>query len=407
MHITMIALGSTGDILPYIALGKGLKDAGHQVRFISFEGFDDRARKMDLDFLSIPGDPRALVSQGGTNIFTMAQSFGSLARDYVRALSAPQLLDTDLIINQLPGGLFGYDLAEKARVPMITAAVIPLAPTMEFPMMGFPTLPLPGYNRFSYTLAETAAWMMFRKVIQEWRTQALNLTPISRIEYFRTGGYRHPLNLYGFSPIVVERPGDWSEYICITGYWFPEDPDWTPDPALEGFIENGSPPIFIGLGSMPIKDPVKITQMILTALERTHQRAVLHMGWGGLGNQDLPDSVYLIDYAPYDWLFPRMAMVIHHGGSGTTGFALRSGVPSCAIPLGFDQIYWGQRIAALGAGPEPLRIQKITSSRLEGLILAAINDSRMKENAVRVGQKIRAEKGIQQAVQLIDRNINA
>ena len=213
MHITMIALGSTGDILPYTALGKGLNEAGHQVRCITFEGFKPRIDQIGLDFHPVPGDPQALVAQGGSNIFSMAQSFGSLAKEYTGTLSAPHLVETDLIINQLPGGLFGLDLAEKAKVPMVTAAVIPLAPTREFPMMGFPALPLPGYNKLTYALAEGTAWMMFRKEINLWRTQSLKLAPITKKEYFGLGGSRHKLNLYGFSPQVVKRPQDWSENI--------------------------------------------------------------------------------------------------------------------------------------------------------------------------------------------------
>jgi sterol 3beta-glucosyltransferase len=247
---------------------------------------------------------------------------------------------------------------------------------------------------------------MFRKAINHWRTQTWNLLPISKKEYFRAGNHRHDLILNGYSPIVVERPGDWSANVHITGYWFPEDPTWTPSPALERFIERGLPPIFIGFGSMPIKDPKKTTRLILAALKRINQRAVLHLGWGRIGTQDLPDSIYLIDYAPYEWLFPKMGMVIHHGGSGTTGFGLRSGVPSCAIPLGFDQIYWGRRIAAVGAGPKPIRIQTLSSSKLAGLIQTGVHDDRMRKTAAVVGHKIQSENGIQRAVQLINQNMN-
>jgi UDP:flavonoid glycosyltransferase YjiC (YdhE family) len=405
MHITIIALGSTGDILPYTALGKGLKDAGYQTRFITFEGFKSTVERLGLDFHPIPGDPRLLVAQGGTNIFTMAQSFSSLAREYVRGFSAPRLVQTDLFINQLPGGLFGVDLAEKAGVPMITAAVIPLAPTRDFPLMGFPVLPFPGYNKMTYALGETIVWLMFRRVIHHWRTETLKLPPITQKEYFGPGGSRHELTLYGFSPIVVDRPKDWSENVQITGYWFPEDPDWQPSPALAKFIESDSPPIFIGFGSMPIKNPYKTTKIILKALKETNQRAILHMGWSGLGQQELPGIVHRIDYAPYGWLFPRMGMVIHHGGSGTTGFALRAGVPSCAIPLGFDQIDWGNRIAALGVGPKPLHIRDLSASRLAELIRVGISDDKMRRKAALVGQKIGAEKGIQNAVSIIQTSI--
>ena len=402
MHSTILALGSTGDILPYTALGKGLKDAGYQVRFITFEGFESKVRKLGLDFHAIPGDPRSLVAQGGSNILSMAVSFSSIASDYARAFSAPHLFETDLLINQLPGGLFGVDLAEKAGVPMIRAAVIPLTPTKEFPMMGFPEIPLPGYNRKSYQVAESIVWQMFKKVINNWREQELGIDPISRKEYFYHGDSIKPIILYGFSPTVVKRPLDWGKENHLTGYWFPSDPDWQPSPALEKFIEDGTPPIFIGFGSMPIKNPTWTTQTILEALKITNQRAILHKGWGGLGKQDLPENIFKIDYAPYEWLFPRMAMVINHGGSGTTGFALKAGIPSCAVPIGFDQVYWGRRINTFGVGPEPIKLQKLSAASLANAIQMGINDLDIRKNAASVGQKIRSEDGIKTAVAVIE-----
>jgi len=406
MHITILALGSTGDILPYTALGKGLKNAGHQVRFITFEGFESRVRTIGLDFYPIPGDPRSLVAQGGSNILSMAFSFGSIAADYAKALSSPHLFETDLLINQLPGGLFGLDLAEKAGIQMILAAVIPLAPSREFPLLGFPELAIPGYNKKTFVLGEAIVWQMFRKTINRWREETLGLAAISKKEYFGKGGNGQNLIVNGFSPLVVKQPDDWSDNIHITGYWFPEDPDWQPSSALVDFIEKGPPPIFIGFGSMPIKDPERVTGTIIQALKKMDQRAVMHIGWGGLANQELPDNIFKIDYAPYEWLFPKMSMVIHHGGSGTTGFALKAGVPSWAVPFGFDQVYWGKRIAALGVGPEPLRIQKLTAEKLISNIELGLSDLDMRHKAKTVGQMIRSEDGIRKAVNIIQENIN-
>ena len=406
MHTTILALGSTGDILPYIALGKGLKKAGYQVRFITFENFAPHVRECGLDFHSIPGDPRSLVAQGGSNILTMALSFGSLAEEYTRALSAPHIRETDLLINQLPGGIFGIDLAEKSDIQMIKAAVIPLAYTDTFPMMGFPEIFLPGYNRVTYSISEGVVWLMFRNVINRWRTQELGLPSISRKEYFGHDGSGRSLILNGFSPTVVERPPDWGENAHITGYWFPEEPDWQPPPDLVNFIEGGQPPVFIGFGSMPVKNPVKTTQTILAALKETNQRAILHTGWSGLGETELPDQVFKIDYAPYSWLFPRMAMVIHHGGSGTTAFGLRAGVPSCGVPLlGFDQVYWGKRIAALGAGPPPIPFRKLTIENLSEMIRHTTSNTAFRQKAAALGEKIREEKGIENAVSIINQNM--
>jgi sterol 3beta-glucosyltransferase len=172
---------------------------------------------------------------------------------------------------------------------------------------------------------------------------------------------------------------------------------------LSAFIEAGKPPVFIGFGSMPIKDPQRTTTIILEALKQSEQRGILHMGWGGLGNQSLPDYVFKIDYAPYDWLFPRMAMVIHHGGSGTTAFGLRSGIPSCVVPFVFDQFYWGERIAQMGVGHKPIPYKELNVKRLTEAIRFGVSDPQTKQKAFELGQRIRAEKGIENALNIFEK----
>jgi UDP:flavonoid glycosyltransferase YjiC (YdhE family) len=154
---------------------------------------------------------------------------------------------------------------------------------------------------------------------------------------------------------------------------------------------------------MPIKDPQRTTTIILEALKQTGQRGILHMGWGGLGDQSLPDTVFKIDYASYSWLFPRMAMVIHHGGSGTTAFGLRSGIPSCVVSFVFDQHYWGERIAQLGVGPKPIRYKELTAERLQEAIRFGVGNSQIQQKATELGQKIQAEYGIENALSIFEK----
>ena len=402
MHITILALGSRGDVQPYAALGRGLISAGHAVRMVTFESFAPLAAQNGLDFHPIQGDPQALVANAGADMLALVRSFGALAAGYARDLSAPSLGQTDLIVNQLPAGLYGFDLAEKYGLPMALAAVIPLARTRTFPLMGFPKLRLPGYNRTTYFLAEQMVWLMFRRVINRWRKNTLGLRPLPLGGYLSQSGTRQVPILNGFSQYVVPRPPDWGEHIHVTGYWFPRDPSWQPPADLSAFIEAGRPPVLIGFGSMPLKKPRQTTRIILEALEQTGQRAILHAGWGGLGDLPLPDTVFKIDYAPYDWLFPRMSMVIHHGGSGTTAFGLRAGVPSYAVPFIFDQFYWGERIAALGVGPKPIPYKVLNAARLRDAILQGVGSPQMQQNAAELGQKIRAEKGIENAVKILE-----
>lgn len=100
-----------------------------------------------------------------------------------------------------------------------------------------------------------------------------------------------------------------------------------------------------------------------------------------------------------------MGMIIHHGGSGITAAVLRSGVPSCAVPFMFDQIYWGKRIASLGVGPEPIGIRKLTAARLARVIEQGLNDPVMRQKAQVLSQYIQAEDGIQRAVDLINEHL--
>jgi UDP:flavonoid glycosyltransferase YjiC (YdhE family) len=118
---------------------------------------------------------------------------------------------------------------------------------------------------------------------------------------------------------------------------------------------------------------------------------------------DLPPHVFAIDYAPYAWLFPRMAAVVHHGGSGTTAAGLRAGVPALVVPFLFDQHFWGRRLAELGVAPRPLPFRKLTADRLAQAIGAAVSDDGMLRRAAALGHKIRAEKGLEAAVAIIQR----
>jgi UDP:flavonoid glycosyltransferase YjiC (YdhE family) len=243
---------------------------------------------------------------------------------------------------------------------------------------------------------------MFRGVINRWREQTLGLPPLPLTGYFDRLGTRQIPIINGFSQHVVQRPADWRENIHITGYWLSEVERWVPPADLLAFLEAGNPPIFIGFGSMPLKDPERTTNMILKALSQSGQRGILHTGWGGLGNQALPGHVFKIDWAPYGWLFPRMSMVIHHGGSGTTAFALRSGVPSCVVSFVFDQFYWGERIAEVGVGPAPIRYSGLTVARLKEVIQLGVTSSQIRRSAEIFGGKIRAENGIENTLHVID-----
>ena len=196
-------------------------------------------------------------------------------------------------------------------------------------------------------------------------------------------------------------PADWPPDHVVTGYWFLEEkPGWTPRPALEEFLSAGSPPLFIGFGSMGMGRDGKMLRVVEAALALSGLRAVVSSG----SDSSLPpparsQRVLFEEEVPHGWLFPRVAAVMHHGGAGTTAEALRAGVPSLISPRAADQFFWAQRVARLGAGPAPVTQGDLTPDRLAALFARAAADRDMRERACRIGEKIRAEDGVARAVQ--------
>ena len=412
-HLTILALGSRGDVLPYVVLGAGLQQHGFTVRVVTFESFAPLVARHNLEFTAVPGNAEQIttsssgisLAESGYNVWQMWQSlkasYWQLAAGITEALSQPVVWQTDAVLNQLPGGLFGLDLAEKLHIPHINLAVMPLLRTRAFPMLAFPPglAFLPGYTPLTYRLAEQIIWSGFRGVVNRWRQSVLALPPQPFWGCFSQVGQLP--TLLGFSEQIVPRPPDWSANIHFTGYWQSQEPEWTPPESLLHFLADGSPPIFIGFGSMPVRDPQRVTRMILAAVQQTGQRAILHTGWAGLGQSDLPETIYQLEYAPYGWLFPQMAAVVHHGGSGTTGFGFWAGVPAILVPFLFDQFFWGRRIEALGVGPEPVPYKKLTAERLAVAIDTAVTNPLMRQRAAELGKHIRQENGVETAVRIV------
>jgi sterol 3beta-glucosyltransferase len=143
-----------------------------------------------------------------------------------------------------------------------------------------------------------------------------------------------------------------------------------------------------------------LARMAVEAMLATGQRGVL--GVPGEAMDDLPaDRFRVVEGIPHSWLLPRMRMVIHHGGAGTTGAALRAGVPSVATPFTADQAFWARRIRRLGVGPAPVPAQRLTSSRIAAIIDQSLRDERFGERAADLGRILQSEDGVASALEAI------
>ena len=415
MHTVILAIGTRGDVQPYLALAKRLQtDAGHRVSVATSIEFEIWVRGHGLGFIPMEGNLRELLAGEGfgkdlihVNPVRMLFTIREMALPMLRQFFADAeraCADADFVIWGF-WGVPGYDVAQKMGIPSVAGLLQPWVRTHAFPTVGMPKqVNLGRWGNFqTHRLAEQSLWQIFRPQWNKWREKSLGLPRHSvRGPYWDMVKRRYPI-MYGFSPQVVPRPADWGAHVAITGYWFLDsDPGWQPPADLARFLESGPPPVYIGFGSMATGEAEQLTEITLEALKQSGQRGLMLAGWGGLGQGETADhSVFVIDSAPHDWLFPRMAAVAHHGGSGTTGAGLRAGVPTLVIPHFADQPFWGWRVQKLGVGPKPIPRPQLGARKLAEAIREMATDTGMRDRAARLGEAIRAEDGIGQAIGVI------
>ena len=210
-------------------------------------------------------------------------------------------------------------------------------------------------------------------LINKFRTKTLHLDPISPLWGFQLlSRLRIPFS-YLWSETLIPKPYDWNSHLNITGFSFlPLASSYTPPPDLVSFLDAGPAPIYIGFGSIVVDDPQALTNMILEAVKTVGVRAIISKGWGGVGIGEVPDSVYLIGNCPHDWLFQRVAAVVHHGGAGTTAAGIAAGRPTVIVPFFGDQPFWGQMMARAGAGPVSVPYKDLTAEILAESITFAL-----------------------------------
>ena len=419
MKIVVTAAGSRGDVQPCVALGLGLKRAGHEVTFASWEPYRHLAESRGLTFHPIVGpDPDRLVEAlvaAGRNPLGYAKRFRPLLRPHVGrglrdCLAACEGADA---VIYTPLGFAGFMAAEHLGLPSVGSVVTPLfIRDSGFPsaVLGRP-LPLPGdlYNRVSHPAAEQLYWRIVEPLVADARREA-GLAPMPRL--------RGPLGeihrqmrpfLLGWSPHVLPTDGRRGGWMQATGYWFLDREEaWRPQEKLRRFVEAGEPPVALGLGSMGrtrASEAGRIVWLTAKALGRVGLRGVLVSDHEGT-DASLPENVVRIPGGvPYDWLFSRVSVAVHHGGVGTTAEALRAGTPCVVVPVVPDQEFWGWRVHTLGAGPAPIPHKKLTAEKLSSAILRAATDPEIRRRCELLSSKIAAEDGVARAVEAFERHV--
>jgi sterol 3beta-glucosyltransferase len=406
MKLVIATYGTEGDTRPFAALCRALMDAGHEVQLLADASTLGSAETLGVPSAALAGDIRGALQPNGSISGVVAKGGG--VNSTVNALARIANANTESWLRQIAHAAAGCDAivvaglaafaglsaAEYLGVKAIGAGMIPITPTAAFPSPFLPPGVVPRWlNHVSHRFVNDMLWRAFRKTTNAARASVCALPARKQV------WTQHPM-LYGVSPNLLPTPSDWPTNAYLCGQWMQPEHAWTPPSILGDFLAAGEPPIYLGFGSMTGFGPSRLLNDMIKAV--AGRRALFYPGWSGVDATMLPGNFHVLGETPHHWLFPRASVVVHHGGAGTTHTAARAGVPSVVVPFAGDQFFWADRLTQAGAAPPALSWKHLDARRLADRLEDASNND-MRQRALTLGEKMKAEDGLASAVSRIEK----
>jgi UDP:flavonoid glycosyltransferase YjiC (YdhE family) len=398
MKFTFLTYGTEGDTRPLAAIAQALAAQGHRVHLLADRSTESSAQAHGIGFTALAGDIRQTLAptgalgsvvRQGANLDRITRAFAAIANAHtVEWMGAAREVaaGSDVLVFSGLASYAGLAVADGLDMPCVGAGLWPMTPTGDFPSVFLRQRQWPRWaNRASHRLFGALAWASFRGNVNRGRQAVFGQPPVA------TMWCDYPV-LYGCSPILLPKPGDWPPEVEHCGAWHVADHAWQAPRSLTDFLEEGEPPVYIGFGSMAGFDTRTLRQVIIDAVGT--RRALFYPGWSGIGVSGLPANIHVLGDTPHDWLFPRTSVIVHHGGAGTAHAAARSGVPSVVVPFAGDQSFWADRLARLGIASVCPAPRKLDGAMLRGLMAQA---SGLRENARTVAARMVTEDGVRSA----------
>ncbi|KAJ7678184.1 hypothetical protein DFH06DRAFT_567895 [Mycena polygramma] len=424
LNIVIQVVGSRGDVQPFIALGNELQKHGHRVRLATHNVFEDFVRKSGLEFHPIGGDPAELMAYMVKNP-GLIPSMKSLRQGDIqrkRAMVMEMLegcwrscVEPDTVshtpfvaeaIIANPPSFAHVHCAQALGIPVHLMFTMPWTSTRAFahPLanLKYSSTDPALANYISYGAVEFLTWHALSDLINKWRRSLdLEAVPLSEGPDL-VDTLKIPFT-YCWSPALVPKPADWASHIDVCGFFFRDPPSYTPPPELDAFLRAGPPPVYIGFGSIVMDDPDRMINVVLQAVRTAGVRAIVSSGWSKLDGPPSP-AVFFLKECPHEWLFQHVAAVVHHGGAGTTACGLLNGKPTTIVPFFGDQPFWGNMVAAAGAGPKPVHHKALDVQNLAEAITFCLTPEAAAA-ARTIANKMRGESGVKDAVASFHANL--
>ncbi len=418
--ITILTIGTRGDIHPFVALGNGLREAGFEVKMATHEEFKPLVNSYGLDFAPVIGSVasslrtdriKESIDKGGKN----REFFNSIIQEATHHFEEALLNFKDAcegaeIIITSPFSLhIANYLTDHFKVPLIFCSVNPAGPTTEFhhvlsdPPKG-PKAARSAYNKTTHKIFTEIVWRYIKAELKPtWNNVMPNKLKFPTLDPLAAAFKKKlPLILYAYSPAVLPKPKDWSILQHVTGYWWlPTDEEYVPPSPLKEFVESGEKQLYIGFGSMTNPKDNMLATIFMPAVKALGQKAVVLDDGSDLSEFKDDKDIFLIKRADFNWLFPRMKAVVHHGGVGTTGIGLRTGTPTLTVTFIPDQRFWGWRLSEMGAMPKPIPRKGITYEIFHDKLKELINNPSYKNITEELSFQINKENGVKNAVELV------
>jgi vancomycin aglycone glucosyltransferase len=392
MKIACVILGTRGDVQPMVALATGLMKRGHDVLVCAPPENEDLVRQNNCPFIAFgPGIQKEIrekpeKQKGGVAVTISPKEGKKLTMDQMSLL--PKLIQgSDLVLGA--GIVLGvHTAADIIKAPYRLVAFYPL-------ILG--TIPDdPFKNRLMFSIGRSMMNLLIKGFINKFRAKS-GLLPIKDTWTHWMGDNVIVACDKELNPARREVSFPFTQ----TGFMMLPSPDELPD-DVKTFIRSGKPPVYIGFGSNPITDPGKYSHIFEKVRDITNQRLIISKGWAELPEVEIHDILF-VDEMPFEKLFPEMAAVIHHGGTGTMATVARAGIPQAAFPFMGDQFENRKQIVQSGLGPDTCDFRKMNAESISAAITACVTNESFRKNAAEMAQRLQKINGIDLNVKLIEK----